>query len=35
LTLLGVPPPGICNQNTVGEMAIFNLYTRKYSANDN
>jgi len=32
---MGVPPLGICNQNTVSEMAIFNLFTRKYFANDN
>jgi len=32
---MGVPPLGIYNQNTVGEMAIFNLYMRKYFANDN
>jgi len=30
--LLGVPPLGVYNHNTVGEMAIFNLYTRKYIA---
>jgi len=26
--LLGVPQLAVCNQNTVGEMAIFNLYAR-------
>ena len=28
--LLGVPLLGVYNHNIVGEMAIFNLYTRKY-----
>jgi len=32
---MGVSLLGICNQNSVGEMAIFNLYMRKYFANDN
>jgi len=30
LILLDVPPLGIYSQNTVGKIAIFNLYTRKY-----
>jgi len=31
--MLSLTRPSVC-QNTVGKMAIFNLYTRKYLAND-
>jgi len=35
LILLGVLPLGGYNQNTVGKMAIFNYYMRKYLAKIN
>jgi len=33
LILLGIPLLWVCNQNTVGKMATFNPYARKYLAN--